>query len=159
MLSKRINGFTLIELLTVVALIGVVAALEAPSFQKFISKNKAETAANDVSSLIRKARKLAILNSKIVKINISENVFEIKDQKDIPNIKISIPEGVGVKKNDVSNALYFNSRGMLVSAGGAIIGRSVSINFCGSNVAKQVKIKSSLSIDIESIDNSACNKN
>ncbi|MFT0211325.1 prepilin-type N-terminal cleavage/methylation domain-containing protein [Pseudomonas sp. F1_0610] len=157
MLSKRVNGFTLIELLTVIALIGIVASLAMPSFTQFISKNKTEAAANDISSLVRKARRLAVLNAKTIRVSVTNTGFEIKDQKDIPNMQAVIPEGIKFKKNNIGTDLYFNRKGLLSSADGVLLTQSSSISFCSDQVSKEVKIKSSMSVEVATIDNKSCN--
>lgn len=157
MFSEKVNGFTLLELLTVVALVAIVATLAVPSYKHFINKNKVEAAANEFSSLVRKARKLAIVNAKTVNISIVDNVFEISGQIQIPEIKFKIPDGVSFKKENIGNKLYFNRQGMLADSSGRLLNNPMSIKFCEPQVAKEVKVKPSLSVEIYNIDSGLCN--
>lgn len=61
-MKKRLNerGITFIELMTVVAVIGIMAALAVPSFLSYMPKLKVKAAARDVVSQLRLARSKAV---------------------------------------------------------------------------------------------------
>jgi type IV fimbrial biogenesis protein FimT len=58
--GRRRGGFTLIEVIVVVALLGIVAAIAAPSFRSFIGTMNSKSAAFDLISDLTIARSEAI---------------------------------------------------------------------------------------------------
>ncbi|WP_262415375.1 pilin [Vibrio sp. SCSIO 43132] len=51
MKNKKQQGFTLIELMIVVAVIGVLAAIAVPQYQKYVGKSEAATALASITGL------------------------------------------------------------------------------------------------------------
>lgn len=54
------NGFTLVELMVTVAILGILAAVAAPGFNDFISRNSVASETNKLVSLLRFARSEAV---------------------------------------------------------------------------------------------------
>lgn len=54
------RGFTLIELVTVVAIVGIIAALAGPAFSELTASQRVQTAAEDIFTTLLRARSEAI---------------------------------------------------------------------------------------------------
>jgi len=57
---QKIAGFTLVEMMTAVVIIGLIAAMVAPGFDRAIKKNKFKAQTKEIVSLMRSARSSAI---------------------------------------------------------------------------------------------------
>lgn len=55
-MPNRSNGFTLIELMVVMAIVGIVTAIAAPSFNSLIESQRAKSAASDLYMSLMRAR-------------------------------------------------------------------------------------------------------
>lgn len=53
-IPKRQQGFTLIELLTVVIILGMLASIAYPTYQKYVRKTRMESARSDLIENVRK---------------------------------------------------------------------------------------------------------
>ena len=58
--SFRLRGFTLIEMMITIAILGILLALAAPSFQAMIASSRLTTATNDLMATLAQARSHAI---------------------------------------------------------------------------------------------------
>lgn len=67
------NGFTLIETLVVIAVVGILIALAAPSFQSVIMKNKVQAAASEFQSAMALARSEAVKRGGDARITVVAN--------------------------------------------------------------------------------------
>ena len=63
---RRRSGFTLVEMLTVMTILGVLAALAAPSFARLTARQRAGTVSTDLYITLVKARSEAIKRSRDV---------------------------------------------------------------------------------------------
>ena len=54
--AERNDGFTLLELLIIVAIVGVLAAVAAPSWQAFLDRQRMNSARGEILSILRDAQ-------------------------------------------------------------------------------------------------------
>ncbi|WP_462381206.1 GspH/FimT family pseudopilin [Pseudomonas sp. Marseille-QA0892] len=57
---RSASGFTIVELMIVVFLLGIVAAIAIPGFTQLINNNRAQSAANELASLLQFTRTSAL---------------------------------------------------------------------------------------------------
>lgn len=62
--QKSDRGYTLMELMVVLIIIGVIAAISAPSFIGLLSRNKLEGAFQELLGAINEAQRLAMVRSR-----------------------------------------------------------------------------------------------
>ena len=112
-LYKR-NGFSLIELMVIVAVLGVIAAVAAPSLMKYIPNWRLKNAATDLFSDLQLSRTTAIKESSTctVTFSLSPDGYVITcDGRTIKSVALSDYKS-GVKFDSVSaSSVSFNPRG------------------------------------------------
>lgn len=125
------RGTTFIELMTVVAVIGIVAALAVPSFLGYMPQLRAKSAARDVVSQLRLARSRAVSDRRPygVAFNVNDNsLFTFADTNDPASQTFSLSDSVissDTLNHDVAlssctyanNCVVFNPTGAASTSG------------------------------------------
>lgn len=70
-------GFTLIELMVVLAILGIVALMAAPSFNSYIARTKLRGAANEAATDLQYARSESVQKNQAFRVEFSANGYEI----------------------------------------------------------------------------------
>lgn len=111
--TRKPRGFTLIELIVVVAVLGIFAAIAAPSFAQFVKNNQTQSASNETASLLQLARATAVTNSQTVNVCIDEQVWRLKTScKDSDASAIRVvepPKNVTLRASQ--STITFNANG------------------------------------------------
>ena len=91
------KGFTLIEMLVVVAIIGIVAAAAAPSFSKFIQKERHSQTINQLQGLYKYARSEAVKREQIITVVVADGSWQVlqPDNNILKQIKLP-PSAQGI---------------------------------------------------------------
>jgi type IV fimbrial biogenesis protein FimT len=115
---RRPGGFTVIELMVVVAVLGVIAALAAPSFAGYIARTRLNGAANEAFSDLQYTRSEAIQRFTPARITFSSSGYVI----DVPSTGATLRTvtWTGGTTGSVNMVVTFDPvRGTATVAGGA----------------------------------------
>jgi len=93
------RGFTMIELLVVITISAILVATAIPSFQRFIARNRASNASNDLLAALQLARAEAIRRGAPVSVCRTLNPNAV-DSKSVPKLECSGTAGAPYGEND-----------------------------------------------------------
>jgi prepilin-type N-terminal cleavage/methylation domain-containing protein len=105
-ISKKFpcSAFTLIEIMIVVAIIGLIAAMSAPSLLAVLQKEGMRKAVSDVTGLLSDARAAAILNGQTTEVSFhpADNRLDSSIGKSVTLPDGIAMEGIGINLLDFS---------------------------------------------------------
>jgi type IV fimbrial biogenesis protein FimT len=154
-MKKRYSGFTLIELMVVMTIVGILAAVAAPTFRSIMDKNRVSAAASSLQVSLSLARSEAIRRGSDATVYIFANsaagdwsggwtVFWAKSTPATPHvaptsdtagslgrIEIVPPQNnmvtaVTSTLSTIPDYFLFNGDGRLVTTSGALANRTIS---------------------------------
>lgn len=71
------QGFTLVEMMLVISLVGVMAAMAAPPFFRYLASNRLATQADRMVADLQYARSLSVANSQILRFSATEAGYSL----------------------------------------------------------------------------------
>lgn len=97
---RNSGGFTLIEMLVIVAIIGILSAIAAPSFLGLFSRNKVDNALNQVRGALQECQREAIRKSKSCTITL-----DITNKKVTSDLLVTGERDLCEKRDDFGNCI------------------------------------------------------
>jgi prepilin-type N-terminal cleavage/methylation domain-containing protein len=119
---RNAQGFTLIEMVVTIAVMGILAAIAAPSFSAWLNNKKVDDIAAQIEGAIREAQAQAIKESKPCTLSISKTAAQVTSDR-----LSCLPTGPRDLKKLGVKILSDNSSG--VSLGFANLGDPAQIQF------------------------------
>jgi type II secretion system protein H len=71
------QGFTLVEMMLVISLVGVMAAMAAPPFFRYLASNRLATQADRMVADLQYARSLSVSNSQILRFSVTQAGYQL----------------------------------------------------------------------------------
>lgn len=71
------QGFTLVEMMLIVSLAGVIAAMAAPPFFRYVASNRLATQADRMVADLQYARSLSVANSQILRFSVTQTGYQL----------------------------------------------------------------------------------
>jgi prepilin-type N-terminal cleavage/methylation domain-containing protein len=134
------NGFTIIEALIVLAIIAAILGMSAPQFFRFTHGSTINSAASQISNILRTARSFAISRNRNYAVNFDNTiipnvVWSTDSLNNIVGKRISLPKTVSI-----TNITFLNDIATFKPTGG-ILGNSGSVTLIDSGgITKQITV-------------------
>ena len=138
MVSRR-SGFTVLESIVVLGIVAIILGMSVPQFSKFIRQSKINSAANQITGVMRTARSYAISKSDNFSVNfnntISPNAIWITDSlSNLIDKRYELPENVTIARSDGSDPITFTDDMVTFKpTGGSIYSGSVYLLSTGGD--------------------------
>lgn len=115
--KSSLSGFTLLEVMVVIAIVGILLALAAPSFNTAIKNNQLKTTAMSFQALLKYSRAEAMRTGESIALSPGSGYIKAETTAATPvEIRRStVP--LGVKIDTAVTSLQFDSRGFITSTG------------------------------------------
>jgi prepilin-type N-terminal cleavage/methylation domain-containing protein len=93
------QGFTLVEMMLVLSLVGVMAAMAAPPFFRYLASNRLAVQADRMVADLQYARSLSVANSQILRFSVTEAGYRLTNPiTDIVIREADFGHGLGLDK-------------------------------------------------------------
>ncbi len=139
------SGFTLMELIAVLAILGVIAAMAAPSMQQAIIHSRIKNATITVQSTLEQARAEAFITKKPITVNLNGNSIQMTSKDASNNDVVMRSQSFGDRvtvsaQSNISGGVRFYGKTVQDSSGNALADSNTGFIICyrGSNFEKVI---------------------
>ena len=100
------HGFTLIELMVTIAVLGIIAAMAAPSFGNMLNKQNLNKSSQELITTLSKARSIAVLERRVMEVKLTTT-----QTADTVSRLNWLPSGKTTLKTGSTDSLFFGLSG------------------------------------------------